>query len=877
MNIKRITAVLLICLLLTAFPAQIYADTPDQRDNPRAAVTKPYSEQAERLIVELDPDVDCASIAQLADGELVRTGPFNYCTLEYYPTDSGHKNEILRNVLALAGVAGAQWSTVYRVDAPAGIHSATTAATVNDPQFNLQTGLVKVRAPQAWQEGATGQGVVIAVIDTGVDYTHPDLTDTASKKSNIISGYNAITRQTGPEAAQDDHGHGTTVAGVIAAQNNHKGIVGAAYNAKVMPIKAMDKKGSGEDGIIADGIVWAVDQGAQIINLSIGSEEQTKVLDDAIAYAAGKGVIVVAASGNKKGYDLESPAPQADDGAGVAYPGAHPDVIAVAAVDDDDRSADFSLTGPQVRLSAPGRRIATTYSKDGETGIAYSTGTSIAAPFVSAAAALLLSKYPDLSREQVEQALLHSAYDLGAKGQDDDYGYGRLDIYRALKFLDRPHSIASPAALGWEGGNVAVDGSSEEPDAILTVPPGAFALQVDSQGHDRRINIALKTTPAPGDFPQGIVPAGNTVTISPWGEAPAEKVMTLTVNLDTSALDPQNLNAQIAYLYKWSGSRWLRVGGGLGTEAPTLPVNIYEPGTYRAGWSEIPAADRIAGTDRIQTALEIARYAFPTGADTVIVARADDFPDALAGAPLAYKYQAPVVLTYPDNLPAAAEQLIQDLAPQRIFILGGTGAVSASVQDRLSRLARVTRISGDNRYSTAAAVADLLGTKGQAVVVSGDNFPDAIAAASHAAVHGKPVLLTPGNSLESHTGAALRKHSVAQAEVIGGSGVVSDQVLSSLPYARRISGPDRFDTSARVIGAYQPAGKILFIATGLNYPDALTGGTLSAANSSNIMLVSPAGLTAEQKSTLAGMGKAAVIALGGAGAVPEALLREIKL
>jgi len=835
-------------------------------------VTRAYDSQAARLMVELAAGTDPQRLAKATGGELVRTGPLNYCTLEFKQTEADPnleaiQQETLRKVLEQDGVRSAAWSNTFRVDA------VKTTAAITDPEYGLQWALKKVRADQAWEEGATGQGVIVAVIDTGVDLDHPDLVDENGKITNLVQGYDAFTRSAAKGAGQDDNGHGTAVAGLIAARNNGIGIIGVAYNAKIMPIKAMDQDGEGEDSIIADGIIWAVDHGAKIINMSIGSEEQAKVLDDAIDYAVDKGCLLVAASGNIKGFQTETGITQNTNTTGVAYPGAHPKVIAVSALDRTDVQSEFALTGPEVELSAPGNRILTDYWSKEETGYGYSTGTSIAAPFVAGAAALLWSKYPTLSESDIRQALIGSAIDLGEEGRDNGYGYGRVDMIRALKILQAQQSYSSPANLGWEGGIIYSAGTAEESDASLGIPAGTFPLTVDAMGRDKQMNISLSRIDSPGIFIEGITPASDTFNIY-WGEALAERVVTLNLKLEpVQELENQ---PKLASLYRWSNSRWIRIGGGLPQSAQAIEVTIYEPGTYRAGWSLQPDITRLSGNDRINTALDIARQAFPTGTDNVIIARADDFPDALAGAPLAYKLHAPIFLTHSDQLPLEVYQGIQDLEPKKIFILGGVGAVSTHVETQLSALGYVTRIAGDNRYSTAAAVADTLSTDGEAVIVNGLNFPDAIAAASHAAIQGMPILLTPGDRLAPETQAALRRRSVTHTQVIGGTGVMKATLYAKLPSPVRISGTDRFATSAAVIQTNTPTGKLLYIATGLNFPDALTGGILAATNSSNILLLPQTGPTQAQIDLLQTLNDRKIIALGGEGAVSEKVWEQVQ-
>jgi len=731
------------------------------------------------------------------------------------------------------------------------------------------------------------------VVDTGVDLDFPDLVD--DSQSNLVQGYNAITRRDKPGAAQDDNGHGTAVAGTIAALANDLGITGIAYEAKIMPIKAMDENGEGDDHVLAEGIVWAANHGANIINLSIGSSTQTKVLDDALAYAAQKGCLLIGASGNNKSADeLQKSAAQTFDPqssvqsnqkiSSVNYPAADPHVIAVSAVDQNDKLADFVLTGPEVKLAAPGVRILSClWTREGEIGVGRFSGTSFAAPIVSGAAAILWSKYPGLSAAEISRALFSSAYDLGELGKDEKYGYGRVDVYRALQTLGEPRSFSSPAKLGWEGGKVTA-GLGEETDAVLTVPAGAFDMPLTADGREGKMTFRLEMLASAPDFPEGFEAAGPAVQIGPWGEAIAQKPLRLQLKLTPSSqqafsdsnLQNQNSGRQIAYLYRWSGSRWLRVGGGLPDSASSMEVTVYEPGIYRAGWSAAPDTERISGLDRIHTALAIALEAFPTGADTVVLSRADSYPDALAGVPLAYRYQAPMLLTNPQSLPAEVEQLIKDLAPRHIIILGGNSAVAPAVEQKLSRIAKVTRLAGKDRYQTASIIAQALGIKGQAAVVSGSNFPDAIAVASPAAQNGIPILLTPPSSLADPTAYILNRLSVVSTDVIGGPGAVGDAVWRQLPDPKRLSGADRYATSAAVVKVYKPQGSILYVATGQKFPDALTGGVLAAANSTGILLLSPQGLTAAQIRVLEPLEGKKAVALGGREAVNDRLLAQVQ-
>lgn len=291
---------------------------------------------------------------------------------------------------------------------------------INDPMYAQQYAPQIVHAPEAWSV-TRGAGVTVAVVDTGVDLTHPEF------QGRLVPGYNATNRA---GDGRDDHGHGTHVAGIVAASaNNGAGIVGIAPEAKVMPIKVLAADGSGSDAEVADGIVWAVDHGADVVNMSLGGPGESKVLGDAVAYALQKGVPVIAAMGND-GSDEKS------------YPAAYPGVLAVGATDAKDQAADFSQWGDWISVSAPGVQILSTlptykvnlndygFSQN----YAVLDGTSMATPAVAGLAALIKARYASLSPSQLK-ARIEAATDKvpGVTGYDPHFGFGRVNALRSLR------------------------------------------------------------------------------------------------------------------------------------------------------------------------------------------------------------------------------------------------------------------------------------------------------------------------------------------------------------------------------------------------------------------------------------------------------------
>jgi putative cell wall-binding protein len=247
---------------------------------------------------------------------------------------------------------------------------------------------------------------------------------------------------------------------------------------------------------------------------------------------------------------------------------------------------------------------------------------------------------------------------------------------------------------------------------------------------------------------------------------------------------------------------------------------------------------RIAGSDRYETAIQISRAGWPDGADTVVIARDNTFPDALAGAPLAYYHDAPILLNPKDYLHSNVLKRIKELGAKEVIILGGEGAISREVKSQLETNGlQVQRIGGETRYETAAKIAVELGYYEEAIIAYGGNFPDALSIASYAAINEIPILLTPKEKLAATTKEALTN--VENTIIVGGeaaiSNIVEEQLIEHNPY--RISGNDRYETSVKIAEELGIQGESITIATGENFADALTGSVLAAKYQEPIILV----------------------------------------
>jgi len=371
----------------------------------------------------------------------------------------------------------------------------------NDPRLGDQWNMRQIQAPEAWDIGTGGGDVTVAVLDSGIDPSHPDLT------GRVIAGRNVRERTAN---TRDDIGHGTHVAGVIGALgNNGVGVAGLSWGVRLMPIKITDRFGDASILGAAEGIRWATDNGARIINLSFGGLDDSQTVRLAVRDARSRGVILTAAAGNcgelssyqSEGCDTLNP---------PIFPAALDEVIAVGALDATGQIAPYSETGDYVRLTAPGGAggsqrsnprdyILSTWppglvSPIDQTGFNYEVGTSMAAPHVAGTAALVWSTNPTLSRDEVEAILFETADDLGAPGRDDRYGYGRINALRAAQraaslpgsrtndiriILDNPQpdsTLGSTLTVqGW-----AVDTQAEGGTGIDLVE--AFLDQIPAQG-----------------------------------------------------------------------------------------------------------------------------------------------------------------------------------------------------------------------------------------------------------------------------------------------------------------------------------------------------------------------------------------------------------
>ena len=369
-----------------------------------------------RILVKLRPGAAVRAVS--AGTAIPRVGVLSV------PVAEGQELETIRNLAAEPGVEYAEPN--YLVIA---------SRTPSDPLYSFyQWNLRIIQAEAAWDIETGKSNTTIAFLDTGVDLAHPDLA------AKVLPGLNLLNPEASP---QDDNGHGSHVAGIAAAAaNDATGIAGVSWGARILPVKVLDSFGRGTVEDLARGLIWAADNGADVINISGGTEGLSQTLQDAVDYANDtKGTLIVASVGNDGGFGGLNP---------PIYPAAFPSVVGVAATDSENRRAEFSERGTFVDVAAPGVLVLSSILRGRGDAVfgnnyAYASGTSMSAPHVAGLAALVRSANPALTNRQVSLLIENTAVDLGPPGKDELFGFGRIDAHAAVKAATTGIMAASPA------------------------------------------------------------------------------------------------------------------------------------------------------------------------------------------------------------------------------------------------------------------------------------------------------------------------------------------------------------------------------------------------------------------------------------------------
>lgn len=577
----------------------------------------------------------------------------------------------------------------------------------DDPLVDGQWSLARVGAARGWAK-TSGSGGTIAVLDDGVDGTRPDLA------GRVTAGYDAAWQREIPANADSDRGsHGTAVAGVAAADGrNNVGLAGIDWTARIAPYRVFDATGCSSSAGVADAIVRAVDDGADVINMSVGTGEDSRIVRSAVAYALDHDVPIIAAVGNS-GEDENRP----------GFPAAYDDVIAVGATTRTDGLASYSVTGDAVDVVAPGGDGSETEDGDvlvlWERGtVAPVAGTSFAAPMVAGAVSLYRGLYPAATVDDIREALTSTSKDLGASGRDDKFGHGLLDLPAFLAAA--PMSAAKTATV----------------NEVSGADPKAMSIAVSRQ-----------TYPAGADM----VIVASAIT---YADALASARLQAELGAPLLLTDPSDLPIAVRDEIRRLNATDAVILGGRGAVSEHVESELARLGL---------AVSRLSAPDRIGTAVKLAQ---DVPGDTAVLVRAfgdaadpsRGWADALAAGALAANKGWPVLLSASDALSPATADFLLNSNHTEVVVVGGLSALSDRVVTELAAMGLGTvRVSGPGRAETAAAVAAMtqLPQGTNSVVVVDGWHPDAWAAgftlSGYAARHHAAVVLASGDTLPPAT------------------------------------------------------------------------------------------------------------------------------
>ncbi|GAM12023.1 S8 family serine peptidase [Mesobacillus selenatarsenatis] len=695
----------------------------------------------------------------------------------------------------------------------------------DDPFYNYQWHIPVLNIHNAWGYIQNPHPVRVAVLDSGVD-PHSDLA------GKVLPGYD-IPANTPFQT--DLIGHGTNIAGIIAGiKNNGIGIAGINENVEILPVKITDQTTIQLTDVI-EGIYYAIDNGAQIINMSYGSEEGNHMEYDALKEAYTKGITLIAATGN-------------DYGAPVSFPAAYPFVIGVGSVDQEGKRSAFSNYGDSLDLVAPGEEIVSTGLRE---EYEFVNGTSFSAPIVSGIASMLLSQDPKLSPSEIEWKLENST----ERSWTETKGFGQIDAVKAL-LMPNP-SLHDDAGNSVSQARLIKVGHTYE-ESIQIPDDVDYYKFVNNEVSD----LSFQTTsPASHDIKVTIKKVANghiewEEIVDNLGIGGIEK-LSLRVNPGTYYIEISDFN------YRWSKNQYkLKVSS-----------NSYH---------------RIEGSSRTQTAVNISRKGWPSGLThqerAIILARADHPADALSAAGIAAMKDSPILLTFPEQIDTVTLREIFRLNPEKIYLLGGKNAIDESVETLLKNKGyTVQRVHGKDRFETSINIGRAAGLTNQneAIIANGITVADALSASSISVSKHIPIYLSQKEKMPMQLPEAIKK-----VYILGGEAAISTQVESDLKRKRievvRIAGHSRYDTNINAIKKLtNPDTLILVRGTSAktdyeDYPDAVAASGLAHRRNGAIVLVNPLKIENVTKSYVSSRSYP-MYALGGEKALPGGQLTHLGL
>lgn len=836
----------------TPLPMAVWLDA-----DPTAAVAAVIAAHPEVAWTDDRPAIDDLAALRAIRGELYAARASSY---------EAAASAISAQVEALGGsVAYASTSApLVFVDLPAAAASALAeraeVATMGlETTWTPQMATAGAAVQANWTTGDAdqGNGARVAVVE------YHNVHNTGDLAGQVVASYSTTGSVAYSGTAFD---HPTWVAGAVASRNAT--YAGVAPGADIIS----SSTGGYSPSLTTDrAVVAATDRAinpaygdADIVNTSLvqdtstGAEEARRYFD-AVAWEGNR--LPVSASGNYAALGTWE----------VGSPGTGYNVLTVGGTDDrgtgswtDDRQwyvpgsngasysdrvgASYNAYGDfnKPNVSAPAVNVITA------NGLGAS-GTSVATPIVSGIAAQLVARAPSLAvwpealRAIITAGAIHRIPMPDGSISPDHEGAGTASALWANRIL-----VAGDGAYGgYQTGSLGAAGTSR----TISVLSG------------QRVRVALAWS-------------------SHTSGANLAKADTLASDLDLRVRHP---NGAVVGSYTIDNSyEWVDIVA-LGSGQMTLEVRPARFNTttepYALAWAKwsVGTPVRLAGADRYATAAAVSR-SFAANVPVAYIASGATFADAVAGGPAAGRGRGPLLLVTRSAIPAATADALRRLQPQRIVILGGTGSVSSSVAAALDgyTAGEVRRLAGADRYATAAAVSAATTSPGVGAVfiVTGANFPDALSAGPAAIRLGAPLLLTEPGRLPATTAGELNRLRPQQIFVIGGTGVVSSGVEAALrsysSTVTRVAGADRFATAAAVAGRFFPSAPHAFLATGLNFPDALAAGPLAGIWGAPLLLSGAYALTTPTRGQLVRLRPASTFVLGGAGAIPDRVLSEIR-